>query len=116
MRSLFTEPRFTKKLYGDPFMHTGVIALSRYCVVPVGEMVVNRVSSTLGETVVFVTRVSTRPSTSASRPLDVVPVGQPFIRMRSKAVLKSVLAFALPASRLVPLGSFCRARMYFPSR
>ena len=84
MRSLFTEPRFAKNWYGVPFMHTGVRFFPRYGVVPVGEIVVNDVSETLGEMVVLATTSATRPSTSASRPSLVAAVGQPKRRWRSK--------------------------------
>ena len=87
MRSLFTEPRLAKNWYGVPLMHSGV-----RCFAEVrrragrrdgGELRVGRRWARRSSSV---TTSATRPSTSASSPSAVAAVGQPFCRMRSKAV------------------------------
>src|SRR5262245_32278424 len=116
MRSLFTEPRLTKNSYGVPFMHTGVRFFPRYGVVPVGAMVVNDVSETLGEMVVLVTTSATRPSTSASRPSLVAAVGQPRRRCRLNVSVNCAATLFLPLVRFTPCGSFARFRTQLLSR
>src|SRR5262245_45148536 len=116
MRSLFTAPRFTKNWYGVLFMQIGARVFPRYCVVPVGEMLMNDVSETLGEMVVLVTTSATRPSTSASRPSLVAPVGQPRRRCRLKVSVNCAATLFRPLARFTPCGSFARFRTQLLSR
>src|SRR5262245_13332407 len=92
-------------------MQTGVIALPRYCVVPVGEIMVNPVSATFGDTVVWVIRLWVRLSTRPSRPSAVTVVEHPFWSIVGKVLLHLALIIALSASRFASVGSFCRDLM-----
>jgi len=58
---LLTEPRFTKNSYGWPWTHCGMSCFFWYVTGPSGEIAVNCVVSTLGDTIVCWTISAARP-------------------------------------------------------
>src|ERR1700752_3255846 len=108
MSSLFTVPRFTKKWYGDSSEQMAAYERPSYSTLPVGEMVVNWVSSTLGDTMLFCSTSLLRSSTAVSTLTSGGVVEQPAATADANFRLNLALAAACASARAVPDGSFPR--------